>query len=258
MVRLRILCGVCVGLVGCVGEHEVRPDYAAYLLAQQNIAAEQAAQRAALERDLTASAARCTTDACSIAVAGFRALALSGGGGGQVAVQIAQPQPERNGWDRAVALMSAISPILGYAVQWRSIEESNKTTRTLSQTNAEVQIATANAWSGVVKEVAAVPSFYVGGDYQSVGGDLTGRDKSGRDHIDNAGLYNTGDGNRFNSPDVGGPVYGCIGGSAAPGGAGGPGGAVGDGSNGNVGSAGNGAASGRAGDAGCVGGSAGG
>lgn len=260
----RVVCAVAmVALAGCVEEHTVRPDYAAYLAAQQYALAAQAEQRAALERDLTAQANRCTTDACSIAVAGFRALALSGGSAATT-VAIAQPQPERNGWDRALALMGVISPILGYAVQWRSIEESNQTQRYTTQQNANVQIAQANAWTGLVKEVAAVPSFYVGGDYQSVGGDLTGRDKTGRDRIDNSGLYNTGSSNRFASPDIGGAVSGCQGGNSGPGGPGAPGGAGGvpgaaGGTGGNGAAGGAGAASGAAGDAGgCVGGSAGG
>jgi uncharacterized protein len=83
----RVACVTALALAGCV-EDTLRPDYAAYLLAQQNAIAAQAEQRAMLERDLTAQANRCTTDACSIAVAGF-ALALAGGG--QANVVIATP-----------------------------------------------------------------------------------------------------------------------------------------------------------------------
>jgi hypothetical protein len=247
--------GVCAGLLlaGCV-EDTLRPDYAAYLLAQQNIAAAQAEQRSMLERDLTAQANRCTTDACSIAVAGFRALALSGGG--QATIQIASPPVERNAWDRAISLIGAISPLFGDLVQYKSIVEANKTQRFTSQENAQVQIAQATAWTGVLRDVAATPSFYVGGNY--AGNDMVGRDKTGRDRIDvGTGLYNTGDRNRFNSPNQGGNASNCPGGAGGTGAPGGTGGSVGD----MGGTGGNGAAGGAGapgGDTGCVGGAAGG
>jgi len=250
-------------IAGCV-EDQPHADYQAYLLVQRDIAAEQTARREVLERDLNAQAARCTTDACSIAVAGFRALALSGGSAQQT-VNVATPPIQTTGWDRAIQLLGVISPLFGDLVQYKAITENNKTQRYTAQTNAQVQIAQSNAWSGALSNVTgaitAHPTLYVGGDY--TGGDKTGRDKVGGDKIENSGTYNTGDGNRFASPDIGG-ANNCPGGTAATGGDGGNGGAGGatgsgataPGGNGAVG--GPGAASGRAGDTFCVGGPVGG
>jgi hypothetical protein len=250
-------------IAGCV-EDIPHADYQAYLVAQQNIAIEQSARREALERDLNAQAARCTTEGCSIAVAGFRALALSGGGA-QTNINIATPPAQVTGWDRTIQLLGVISPLFGDLVQYKAITENNKTQRYTAQTNAQVQIAQSNAWSGALSNVTgaitAHPTTYIGGDY--VGNDKVAGDKTGRDKIENTGTYNTGDGNRFASPDIGGAASNCPGGAAAPGGAGGTGGVGGagdpaGGAGGTGGLGGNGAASGRGGDTGCVGGNAGG
>ena len=262
------LIPLVIALAGCV-EDQPHADYQAYLLVQRDIAAEQTARREVLERDLNSQAARCTTDACSIAVAGFRALALSGGSA-QQSVNVATPPIQVTGWDRAIQLLGVISPLFGDLVQYKAITENNKTQRYTAQTNAQVQIAQSNAWSGALSNVTgaitAHPTLYVGGDY--TGNDKVAGDKTGRDKIDNTGTYNTGDNNRFASPNVGGPAN-CPGGNAAPGGNGATGGAGGVGGAGDPtggaggtggvgGVGGNGAASGRAGDSNCVGGAAGG
>jgi hypothetical protein len=190
-------------------------------------------------------AAKCSSDACQIAVAGFRALVAQGGGGNQ-APQLAPPPAEPSFFDRTLQVVTAFSPLAADAVQYAGVVQSNRTARYQAQTNATVQIAQTNAWSNALTAVGTKPSTSI-----NVTGDYT----NGGDHISNSGTYNTGSGNRFSSPNTGGTAQNCPGGSSGAGGTGAAGGAGGAAA-GAAGGAG--AASGPAGASNCVGGSAGG
>lgn len=222
--------GLMAVIAGCASEPS--KNYAAYVQLQQDNATAATAKATALSSSLDAQAASCNDDACKIAIAGFKALAsMTGGNSTQ---QIAPPPAEPSAFDRTLQIVAAFTPFAADFVQYKSVVENGETSRSIAQTNATVQIANSNAWAGAVNTVASHPGTYIGGDQISNG-----------NKIDNSGLYNTGNQNRFTSPNTGGNAGNC------PTGTTGAGGAVGDGG-------GTGAPSGASGATTCNGGSAGG
>ncbi len=184
--------------------------------AQRQSAAEQSAQF-----DKLAAACPAGDGTCVVAVAGFKAMAQSGGTA-QANNQIPAPPLERDFAAKARDLLAGISPLAstlaGAVVSYRQSDNALRT--------SEAQYGFLSNTVGAMATVAdgAQPNISVGGNWgDTYGNDYTGGDRSetniggdsiGRDRIADSTI---GDGNRANSPDIDGSYNGgdC---TSAPGG----------------------------------------
>jgi hypothetical protein len=187
-----------------------------------NIQATNAASNAQFAADATAcAAAGVNTQACIQSVASYQAISAivsslsQGAAGGQV--NVAPPQREPSLFEKVAPVLGAALPVLGNAF---AVHENVRAQISANQTNASVQIANTNAWSGAVNAVASHPTTYVGGNL----GDTYGDNYTGGNRTDNSGTLVNGNQNRITSPNTGGTGGNCPGGTSGASGAGGAGG----------------------------------
>jgi hypothetical protein len=186
-----------------------------------NLQVNNAATNAQFSADATAcSAAGVNTQACIQSVASYQAitaivtsLATSASSG---QLNIAPPQREPSLFEKVAPVLGAALPVLGNAY---ATHENVRAQISANQTNASVQIANTNAWSGAVNAVASHPTTYVGGNL----GDTYGDNYTGGNRTDNSGTLVNGNNNRNNSPNTntGGTGGNCPGGTSGASGAGG-------------------------------------
>lgn len=257
MTRILTAALLALALTSCASTQSHND--ALYAQQVQAIRADQQARAdrlAAQQAQIQSVAAKCTSDSCAIAVAGFAALAAAQSGQGN-AQPLPAPPYERDSSAKAKdwigALASVAVPLASAAVNWHQADANTKTQ--IAQYDFLGSLVSSTS-SAAVAVAQAGPRIEVGGSYVTgqVGdsiagdgnatrasqvGDYAGRDSVGRDRNDGSVV---GDGNRIGSPGpfenvgncqsnagnaaAGGPASGdgSVGGSSGSAGAGGCGG----------------------------------
>lgn len=203
-----LLALACTACASTASRNDARWQTYAQLTAASAEAQRQADAEQSAQFDKIASSCPVGDSACVVAVAGFKALTMRGGGAGPAAgAAIPAPPLERDVAAKARDLLTGVAPLAstlaGAAVSWRQSDNSR-----------DVSLAQYGFLGGVVESTSdaaiaiaqAGPRIEVGGNYGDTygdgytGGDRTdvGRDQIGGDRISDSVV---GDDNRLDSPD---------------------------------------------------------